>query len=135
MQWDDIQIHFGSTDTWWVEGNINGGKAEQKGVELNGKWYATDRLNFEWSVFLASPEFTEDTLVPNSSTVYIAKGWTLPVSPKEKYWFAAEYTFPDFLPWAGDFWTRFSYTYQGKTWDSLTAIEDFNNDVAEPWSS
>ena len=34
----------------------------------------------------------------------------MPVSPKEKYWAAVEYTFPDFLPMQGDFWTRFSYT-------------------------
>ncbi len=132
MKWDDIQIHFSSTDSdvngaWWIEGNINGGKAEQKGVEFNGTWYATDQLKLDWSVFLASPKFTEDTLVPNSSVVYIAKGWTLPVSPKEKYWASVEYTFPDFLPMSGDFWTRFSYTYQGKTWDSLGAIEDFHN--------
>ncbi len=134
MQWDDIQLHFNSTSggpngAWWIEGNINGGKAEQKGLEMNGTWYATDRLNFEWSVFLASPEFTENTYVPNSHPreVYIAKGWTMPVSPKEKYWAAVEYTFPHVLPIRGNFWTRFSYTYQGKTWDSLTAIEDFHN--------
>ena len=66
MKWDDIQIHFDSTDAYWIEGNINGVKAEQKGVEFNGEWCATDRLNFAWSAFLASPEFTEDTLVPNS---------------------------------------------------------------------
>ncbi len=129
MEWDDIQIHFSGTDgdnngAWWIEGNINGGTAEQKGVEFNGQWYATDRLNFSWSAFLASPEFTEDTLVPNSDEVYIAKGTTMPVSPKEKYWAAVEYTFPDFLPMQGDFWTRFSYSYQGKVWDSLTAIEE-----------
>jgi iron complex outermembrane recepter protein len=126
MQWDDIQIHFGSTSAWWIEGNINGGKAEQKGVELNGQWYATNNLNFEWSVFLASPEFTEDTL-ESDGTVYIAKGTTMPVSPKEKYWAAVEYNIPGFLGLNGDAYTRFSYTYQGKTWDSLTAIEDFQN--------
>ncbi len=103
MKWDDIQIHFDSTDSdnngaFWIEGNINGGKAEQKGVEFNGQWHATERLNFEWSAFLASPEFTEDTLVPNSDEVYIAKGTTLPVSPQEKYWASVEYTFPEFLP-------------------------------------
>ncbi len=43
----------------------------------------------------------------------------MPVSPKEKYWAAVEYTFPDFLPLQGDLWTRFSYTWQGKIWDSL----------------
>ena len=129
MEWEDIQIHFSGTDSdndgaWWIEGNINGGTAEQTGIEFNGQWYATDRLNFQWSVFLASPEFTEDTLVPNSDEVYIAKGTTMPVSPKEKYWAAVEYTFPDFLPMQGDFWTRFSYSYQGEVWDNLTAIEE-----------
>ena len=103
MKWDDIQIRFTSTSehddgAFWIEGNINGGKAEQKGVEFNGEWQATERLNFPWSAFLASPEFTEDTLVPNSDEVYIAKGSTMPVSPKEKYWASVEYTFPDFLP-------------------------------------
>jgi len=130
MEWDDIQLHFSSTSggdngAWWIEGNINGEKAEQKGIEFNGQWYATDRLNFEWNVFLASPEFTEDTLVPNSDEVYIAKGSTMPVSPKEKYWAAVEYNFPDVG--RGHFFTRFNYSLQGKVWDSLTAIENFNN--------
>ena len=133
MLWDDIQIHFSSTSgaeggAFWIEGNINGGEAEQKGVEFNGQWVATDRLNFEWSAFLANPEFTEDTLVPNSDEVYIAKGWTLPVSPEEKYWASVEYTFPDFLPVQGDLWTSFSYTWQGETWDSLSDIEDFHSE-------
>ena len=60
-------------------------------------------------MFLADPEFTEDTFFPNRTTIYIAKGTTLPVSPEEKYWASAEYTFPDFLPLDGDLWTRFSY--------------------------
>jgi outer membrane receptor protein involved in Fe transport len=132
MQWDDIQLHFSSTSggddgAWWIEGNINGTKAEQKGVEFNGQWFATDRLNFQWNAFLGSPEFTEDTLVPNSDEVYIAKGWTMPISPKEKYWAAVEYTFPDFLPMQGHLWTLFSYSWQGKVWDSLTAIENFHD--------
>jgi iron complex outermembrane receptor protein len=132
MEWDDIQLHFSGTDSdnngaWWIEGNINGGKAEQKGVEMNGQWYPTDRLNLSWSVFLGSPEFTEDTLVPNSDEVYIAKGTTMPVSPKEKYWASIEYTFPDIVPMQGDLWTSFSYTWQSKIWDSLGAIEDFQD--------
>ncbi len=134
MEWDDIQLRLTSTNrdsaqdgAFWIEGNFNGGKAEQKGVEFNGSWYATERLSFEWSAFLASPEFTEDTFVPNTDEVYIAKGTTMPVSPKEKYWAAVEYTFPDFLPLQGDLWTRFSYTWQGKVWDSLDAIEDFES--------
>jgi outer membrane receptor protein involved in Fe transport len=134
MKWDDIQIHFDSTDAYWIEGNINGGKAEQEGIEFNGEWRATDRLNFAWSAFLASPEFTQDTLVPNSDPpeVYIPKGSPLPVSPKEKYWASIEYTFPDFLPLAGDVWTRLSYNWQAKTWDSLSAIEDNDREFLLP---
>jgi outer membrane receptor protein involved in Fe transport len=133
MVWDDIQIHFSSTSgsdngAWWIEGNINGGEAVQQGLEFNGSFYATERLSFEWSIFLADPEFTEDSLVPNSNEVWIAAGTTMPVSVKEKYWASVDYTFPDFLPWRGDLWTRFSYSYQGKTWDSLSAIEDHVSD-------
>ncbi len=135
MEWDDIQIHIGSTSSgedggFYIEGNINGGTAEQKGVEFNGSWLATERLSFDWSVFLASPEFTQNTYrendVPGVDDPYIAKGWTMPISPKEKYWASVEYTFPEGFPGAGDWWTRFSYTWQSQVWDSLTAIEDFH---------
>jgi len=134
MEWEDIQLRVTSTDfgeavdgAFWLEGNFNGGKAEQKGLELSGQWYATDRLNFGWSAFFANPEFTEDTLWPSPGTtdVFIAKGTTMPISPREKYWASVEYTFPKILPLAGDLWTRFSYTYQTEIWDSLGAIEDF----------
>ena len=132
MEWDDIQLRLTSTsdsDTgaWWLEGNFNGEKAEQKGIELNGQWYATDALSFEWSAFLASPEFTEDTFVPNTDEVFIGEGTTMPVSPKEKYFVAVEYNFPKFLPVQGNVWTRFSYTWQSQVWDSLTAIQDFES--------
>ena len=132
MEWDDIQLRLAGTsdsDTgaWWLEGNFNGAKAEQKGLELNGQWYATDALSFEWSAFLASPEFTEDTFVPNTDEVYIADGTTMPVSPKEKYFVAVEYNFPKFLPVQGNVWTRFSYTWQSQVLDSLSAIQDFES--------
>ena len=134
MKWDDIQIHVdgtsgGNNGAFYIEGNINGGEAEQTGVEFNGSWYATDRLNFQWSVFLASPEFTEDTFLADAQPgddPYIAEGWTMPISPKEKYWAAVEYTFPEGLLGSGEWWTRFSYTYQSEVWDSLGAIEDFH---------
>lgn len=139
MRWDKIQLHFSSTDgdnggAFWIEGNINGGNAEQKGIELSGEWRATERLNFEWSAFLADPEFTEDTLVPNSDPpeVYIPKGSTLPNSPKEKYWVSTEYTFPRFLPFSGDVWTRLAYSWQAKTWDSLDAIADDDREFLLP---
>ena len=56
----------------------------------------------------------------------------MPVSPKKKYWASVDYTFPKFLPLQGDVWTRFSYSWQGKTWDSLTAIEDNDREFLIP---
>lgn len=141
MKWDDIQIHFSSTSgaeggAFWVEGNINGGKAEQKGVELNGEWQATERLKLGWSAFFADPEFTESTLVPNSDEVYIPEGATMPNSPEEKYWASIEYTLPRFGSMSGDFWTSFSYSWQGETWDSLDAIiEDDTEFLLPAWKS
>lgn len=139
MKWDDIQLHFSSTSgadngAFWIEGNINGGNAEQKGIELNGQWYATQRLNFEWSAFFADPEFTQTTFVPNTEppdNIYIPKGSTFPNSPKKKYWLSTEYTFPKFLP-GGDVWTRFSYSWQDKTWDNLDAIADNDREFLLP---
>jgi len=134
MKWDDIQQRITSTSlsdsgAFWIEGNFNAGDAEQKGVEFNGQWLATDRLNFQWSVFLGSPEFKKDIANPNSSsgTLLVGKGWTMPISPKEKYWASVEYTFPRFVA-TGDLWTSFSYSQQGKVWDSLTAIRNNNSD-------
>ena len=59
------------------EGTFNGGKAEQKGVEFNGELGGTERLNLDVSAFLADPEFTEDTLVPEPGRgLRDRKGWT-----------------------------------------------------------
>ena len=108
MKWDDIQIHFSSTSgadsgAFWVEGNINGGKAEQKGVELNGQWYATRaaelRSGASSSRAPSSPR-TRSSRTPILPRSTFAKDTTMPVSPKEKYWASVEYTFPDFLPLA-----------------------------------
>ena len=41
MQWDDIQLNRSGSDAgnpWWMRGTFNGGKAEQKGVELSVSW-------------------------------------------------------------------------------------------------
>ncbi len=40
MEWSDIQLRGDASDVdpWWVEGIFNGGKAEQKGIELQAEW-------------------------------------------------------------------------------------------------
>ncbi len=67
MEWDDIQLNrSGSTagNPWWMRGTFNGGKAEQKGVELSISWYPTENFSIDASAFLADPEFSEDTVLP-----------------------------------------------------------------------
>jgi iron complex outermembrane receptor protein len=135
MEWADIQLRADASaeDPWWVEGIFNGGKAEQKGIELQVEWQVSDNFSFEIGGFLADPEFSESFSTPAGSPV--EEGWPMPDSPDEKLWTAFEYRVPGFLVRDGDFWTRFSYSYQGEFWNSLTAIRCFENPVVdgEPW--
>jgi outer membrane receptor protein involved in Fe transport len=116
-----------------VEGIFNGGKAEQKGIELQTEWQVTDRFSMEIGGFLADPEFSESFVTPAGSPV--EAGWPMPDSPEEKLWAAFEYRVPGFLIQNGEFWTRFSYSYQGEYWNSLDDIRCVNNPVVdgEPW--
>jgi iron complex outermembrane recepter protein len=135
MEWSDIQLRADASadDPWWVEGIFNGGKAEQKGIELQTEWQVTDRFSFEVGGFLADPEFSESFQTPAGSPV--EKGWPMPDSPEEKFWTAFEYRVPGFLIQNGDFWTRFSYAYQGAFWNGLDDIRCVNNPIVdgEPW--
>ena len=50
MEWSDIQLRGDASDgdPWWVEGIFNGGKAEQKGIELQSRvGRSRDRFSFE----------------------------------------------------------------------------------------
>ena len=129
MEWDQIQLNVSGSragNPFWLRGTFNGGKAEQKGIEMNGVWQATQSLNFQASAFFADPEFSEETVYPDPDRgVAIPAGTTMPVSPKEKYWVAVDYTLPNFFDLDGKTWTRFSYSYQGEVWKSTGAILDF----------
>ena len=126
MEWSDIQLRADASaeDPWWVEGTFNGGKAEQKGVELQAEWQVSDRFSLEIGGFLADPEFSESFSTPAGSPV--EEGWPMPDSPEEKFWTAFEYRVPGFLIQDGDFWTRFSYSYQGEFWNGLDDIRCIN---------
>ncbi len=84
MEWSDIQLRADASadDPWWVEGTFNGGKAEQKGVELQVEWQVNDRFSFEIGGFLADPEFSESFTTPAGSP--IEAGWPMPDSPDQK---------------------------------------------------
>jgi outer membrane receptor protein involved in Fe transport len=129
MQWNDIQLNrSGSTagNPWWMRGTFNGGKAEQKGIEFTVSWSPTDHLSLDANVFLADPEFSEDTFYPDGDLA-IEKGTVMPVSPERKFWLSAEYTMPGLFGVQGNFWTRLSYSYQSEIWNDLDAISDFNS--------
>jgi len=127
MKWSNIQLSGdpAEDDPWWLRGYFNGGNAEQKGIEVDTKWRATDRLSLEFGGFVADPEFSESFFDPDGDP--IEEGWPMPDSPKEKLWAAAEYRVPGFLIRDGEFWTRLSYSYQGEFWNSLTAIRCVNH--------
>ncbi len=129
MEWDQIQLNVSGSradNPFWLRGTFNGGKAEQKGVEMNGVWQVTEDFNIQASAFFADPEFSEDTIYPDPDDgIAIPAGTTMPVSPEEKYWIALDYTLPNFFDLPGKSWTRFSYSYQGEVWRSTGAILDF----------
>ena len=126
MEWSDIQLSGDTSpdDPWWLRGTFNGGKSEQKGIELQTEWQVTDRFSFEIGGFLADPGFSESFVTPNGDPV--EAGWPMPYSPEEKLWTALEYRVPGFLIQNGEFWTRFSYSYQGGFWNGLSDIRCVN---------
>ena len=127
MQWNDIQLNASGSaanNPFWMRGTFNGGKAEQKGVEINGAWQVTPQFQIQASAFLADPEFSEETIYPDGGLA-IPAGTVMPISPKRKYWTALDYTLPNFMGLDGKAWTRFSYSYQSEVWKSTGAIADW----------
>lgn len=132
MRWDDIQLNV-SLSPFWLRGTFNGGKAEQKGVEVASEFNVTERFSLEASVFVADPEFSETTLYPDGDV--LEEGSELPVSPKRKYFVAAEYEIPNFRASNGSLWARMQYSYQGWTWESVDAVIDQDPNLIIPSSS
>ena len=113
-------------------GIFNGGKAEQKGIELQVEWQVNDRFSLTSAAFLADPEFSED-LHAARPAVPSKKAGRCPI-PRRRSSGPRSNTAARFLIQDGDFWTRFSYTYQGEFWNSLTISGAYNPIVdGEPW--
>ena len=133
MEWDDIQLRAhqhglrrADNGAFWLEGNFNGGKAEQKGVEFNGQWYATDASTSSGAHSSRARNSRKTLSYPNTDRRSSSpKARRCRSRPGKSTGPRSSTHFPDFLPIAGDFWTRISYTWQSKVWDSLGAIEDF----------
>ena len=88
MEWDNYHFSEGGVDgQWWLRGTVNGGTVEQKGVEMNAIWQATDNLRLEATATLTDPEVTEQYTFLDGDT--LEKGDPLPNSPKRSYFVAA----------------------------------------------
>lgn len=136
MEWQDIQFNDNADDApFWQTGTINGGTAEQKGLELSGWYYFTDNFYIEGSVFMGDPEFTEDFTLQDGDL--IPAGTPMPISPEEKYWVALQYTIPNVGFADSELWFRYDHSYWSETWRSVSwAIDgDRENGTYPQWSS
>ena len=134
MDWEDIQIRVTSTTlsdsgAFWIEGNFNAAMPSRRASSSAASgWRRTGSTS-------SGAYFSE---VPSSRTMCPTR-----IRPRARFSSAragrcrsrrrrstgprSNTRSPDFLP-QGDLWTSFAYSYQGKVWDSLTAIRDNNSD-------
>lgn len=136
MEWQDIQFNDNGDDQpFWATGTINGGTAEQKGLELSGWYNFTDNFYIEGSVFFGDPEFTEDFTLQSGDV--IPAGTAMPISPEEKYWIALQYTIPEINFANAEVWFRYDHSYWNETWRSVSyAVSgDRENGTYPSWSS
>jgi len=116
VQWDDIQINQSSVNgQWWLRGTVNGGKGENKGVEYELNWQATDRLYLYSSGSFGDPKYTED--IQRISDV-IPAGTPMVWAYKRSMSIGIEYTIPDVF--GGDLWFGYNHTYQSSKWNNIT---------------
>jgi outer membrane receptor protein involved in Fe transport len=135
MHWDQIQLESstsGSTSgegAWWKHGTINGGAAENKGVEISGSARLTKGLTFDFNMIFADPKLTEEVQFPNHNNNPIPAGTQMVGAPKFKASGGLEYNFA-WKPMGADVWTRFDYSYQSAMYQSLYyASADYQNAV------
>lgn len=119
MKWKDYQLSEGGIDgVWWIRGTVNGGKVEQKGIEADLSWQATENLRLDARAYFGDPQATSTYVFLNGDVM--EPGDPLPNSPKRRYNFAVDYTFSQPV-FGGNLWTRFDYSYGAKTYNSLGA--------------
>lgn len=134
MQWDKIQQSvwggdveidgaFDGNTAWWLQGNVNGGTAETKGIEIYADADLGAGWRFQTSIFSADPEFTEDVVLEDGTEIFA--GTPLPVSPKQKAWAAISYTMPTPVN-GGEMWFQYDITYQSAVHKSIGSGENID---------
>jgi outer membrane receptor protein involved in Fe transport len=126
--WDQIQINQSGVDgLWWSRGTINGGEAENKGVEITAEWQATDQLNLSARATISDPKFKDEIVRFND---VVPAGAPMVWAAEAKYYASLEYLMPDIL--GGDLWFRYDYSYEGEKWNGLTNIIENDRDGLVP---
>jgi outer membrane receptor protein involved in Fe transport len=129
MKWKDIQLESSTSGAeggaWWKHGTINGGAAENSGLELMGTARATKQWTIDFSMTASNPHLTEAVVYPNGLT--IPEGTQMVGAPEFKGTVGVNYAF-DWKPGGSDLWARFDYSYQSATYQSLKyASADYQN--------
>lgn len=127
MDWEDIQLVIGSEQSglWWLNGQANGGGGENKGVELDFDWRATENLRISGSAYVGDPVYTDD-YITLEGVQEVTAGTQMPDSAKNKYSIAADFTIPGVL--GGDIWLRADAYYAGPLYSALWRAEYANPD-------
>jgi iron complex outermembrane receptor protein len=119
MKWKDYQLSEGGIDgIWWLNGTVNGGSVEQRGLEADLSLQATANLRFDVRAYFGDPQATSRYEFLNGDVMEI--GDPLPNSPKRRYNFSVDYTFEKPV-FSGSLWTRFDYSYGSETFNSIGA--------------
>lgn len=133
MQWHDYQENSSSgVGPWWLRGTVNAGEAEQKGVEINATFLATDNFSFQGSLSWYNPEFTEDFTFPSGQ--FLPKGTTMVRSPEWKAWAALDWTLPG-AAFGNDLWFRYNISYSDESFNRLSnAIQRDPEGLIPSWT-
>ena len=149
MKWKAIQLESSTSGAasgdgaWWKRGTINGGGADNLGIEVSGSWRVNKNILFDFNVISADPKLTDPVIYPNGTT--IPSGTQMVGAPKFKASGGLEYDF-DWKPSNSNLWARFDYSYQSLVYQNLLyASINYQNNVqdlglipgtgrVEPWS-
>lgn len=120
MKWTNIQLNSSTSGAsggaWWKRGTINGGTAENTGIELNVAAVASKHVSFDFNMTASNPHLTEPVVYPNGD--YIPSGTQLVGAPEFKAAGSITYAF-DWKPAGADLEARFDYSYQSSVYQSL----------------
>ena len=79
MKWTDIQLNSSTGaagGAWWKRGTINGGSAENSGLELSGAARASKNWSINFSMTASNPHLTDPVAYTSGTTSLKARRWS-----------------------------------------------------------